>query len=240
MILSLIFSLKHIELTWKSCCGVWVQTIFFKVKSSQTVQNYLQKNKMNHHSLSCVVFILLIVYNSEIIEAIPQLDMIISNSNSGGFAQYNPYHQRSIEEFSTVRSSDLNQNDEPCVPQQFFPPRSKRSANFKNNMLRPVYPVNTYGQNINNNPVVNKGKPPYNTYGGYYCGNQESILQPERSNNTFWSYFSHIFGGAVEPSTTAAPMASESETKPVNEDNDHNNNPNEVIILLRRYLISLK
>ena len=91
MIFSLILSLEARQTQVKILLWCFSPAIFFlKVKSSKSVQNHLQKNKMTHHSLSCVVFILLSVYNSEIIEAIPQFDIVRSISNSGGFAQQNP------------------------------------------------------------------------------------------------------------------------------------------------------
>lgn len=188
---------------------------------------------MNHHSLCCIVLIILSVFENATIEATPQFDVGRSVLNLGGFDQPNPYRQGSINEFLALRPSNLNQNDKPCVPQQFYPPRIPYR---KINMLRPLYVVNNYEQNINDNaaPVVNHGKPPYNTYGGYFCGNQKPprpIQQPIYNNNPFWSHFSNVFNGVVGPNTNvAAAVTTGSGMKPTHEDNDHNKNPNEVRI----------
>lgn len=180
---------------------------------------------MNHRSLC--VFIILSVFDNVIIEAIPQFNFGRSILNLEGFDQQNPY---------PLRPSNLNQNDKPCVPQQSY---------RKINMLRPLYVLNYYQQNINNNvvPIVNHSKPPYNTYGGYFCGNQKPprpIQQPIYNNNPFWSHFSNIFSGIVGPNTNVVATALTepgSGMKPAYEDNDHNNNPIEVIILKNRRVI---
>lgn len=197
---------------------------------------------MNHHSVC--VFIILSAFDNGISEAVPQFDVGRSILNFGGSDQQNLYRQGSINEFLALRPSHLNQNDKPCVPQQFYP---VRIPHRKINMLRPLYVVNNYEQNINNNvaPVVNHAKPPYNSYGGYFCGNQRPqrpIQQPIYNNNPFWSHFSNIFSGVVGPNTNvvaAALSTPGSGTKPAHEDNDHNNNPNEVRIPKYRIVIDL-
>ncbi|XP_055324570.1 uncharacterized protein LOC129579060 [Sitodiplosis mosellana] len=155
---------------------------------------------MSHHRSYCIVLIVLSVIIFEIIEAIPQFDFGRSILNPGGFAQQNTYRQESIDEFLALRPSNLNQNGKPCVPQQFYPRRAK---------------------------------PPYNSYGGYFCGNQNPqrpIQQPGHKNNPFWSHFSNVFGGVFGPNTNvvAAPTAAGNGVKPIREDNDHDNNPNEI------------
>lgn len=184
---------------------------------------------MKHFSLYCIVLIVLCLIQ---IEAFPQDNgRILFNLFSG--AQQIPYRQGSIDEFLALRPSTPNPNDkEPCIPHQFHP-RNKRSPHFNKNMLRPLYPVNIYEQNIHNIvPIVNSAKPPYNNYGGYYCGNhkpQRPIQQPVHNN--FWSHFSNIFGGVFGPNAnviSAAPTAVGNDVRPVHEDNDHDNNPNEV------------
>lgn len=179
---------------------------------------------MNYHSLCCVVFIGLSLYNFKVIKAIPQIDY----RGSRGVAQQNTYRQGSIDEFLAQRPSNLNQNGkEPCIPQQFYP-RSKRSPHFNRHMLRPLYPVNIYQQNINN--VANHARPPYNSYGGYYCGNNKPhrpIQQPGHNNNPLWSHFPNIFGVGTNTNVIASAPPS-SNVKPVHEANDHDNNPNEV------------
>lgn len=179
---------------------------------------------MINHSSYCIVFIVLSVLEAIIIEAYPQ---------DFGFAQQNQYHrQGSIDEFLALKPVTTNPN-EPCIPLQFYPPRNKRSPHFQKNMLRPVYPVNIYQQTIHNVvPIANPAKPPYNSYGGYYCGNykpQHPIQQPVHNN--FWSHFSNGFGGIFGTNTNVVnpdPIAAGSNMRPVHEATDHNNNPNEV------------
>lgn len=175
---------------------------------------------MNHHTLCYIVLIVLSVFKISIIEAIPQDDGR-TLFNLGSFGQQNPHQPQ------------INPNvQEPCVPHQIYPRRDKRSPHFKKNIFRPFYPVNIYEQHINNIvPIVNSVRPPCNN--GYLYGNhkpQVPIQQPIYNNN-FWSHFPNIFGGVFGANTnivSAAPTGVSDDIRPVNEDNDHNNNPNEV------------
>lgn len=147
---------------------------------------------MNHHSSYFIVLILLSVIKANIVKAIPQ-DYERSTSSEESFEQQSPYRQGSIDEFLALRPTKPNNlsGQEPCFPLQFYPIRNKRSSQFKNNMLRPVYHLNSNVQHINK-PNMNLAKPPYHHYGGYFCGNQKPqrpIQKPGQSNkfsqNTF-------------------------------------------------------
>lgn len=140
---------------------------------------------MNHHSSYFIVLILLSLIKANIVKAIPQ-DYGKSTSSVESFEQQSPYRQGSIDEFLAPRPTKPTNlsGQEACFPLQFYPIRNKRSSQFKNNMLRPVYYLNSNGQHINK-PNMNLAKPPYNGYGGYFCGNQKPqrpIQKPGHGN----------------------------------------------------------
>lgn len=167
------------------------------------------------------------IFKISCIETLPQsFDRTLFNQRDGA---YQPSHLRqgSIDEFLALRPSAQKPiGHQPCIPQQFYP-RTKRSPHHKRKQFYPVYPavypVNVYEQNINNIvPVVNSAKPPYNSHGGYYCGNQippRPIQQP--AHNNLWSHFSNIFGGFLGTNTNVVaappPVDQLTDVRPVDE-----------------------
>lgn len=167
-------------------------------------------------------------------EAFPQSfqRILVDQRNDGYSSQQNEHIQGTVDEFLAIKTTTerIIQPYGPCIPEQYYPRRNKRSSHNKKKRLITVYPVNIYQQNVHNVvPAVNAVKPSYNHYGGYYCGNKGPtypIQQPAHGNGfpTLSNVFNEIFG----KNTNAAAASASSGFRPVHEVNDHDHNPKEV------------
>ncbi|XP_031637458.1 uncharacterized protein LOC116349934 [Contarinia nasturtii] len=169
--------------------------------------------------MQCYVLYYTVILTLSIFEANTQdfgrsIFNIWKNSN----IPQNSQRQGSIDEFIALRPTTPKPNEyEPCIPQQFFPRRDKRSPHFRRIAFQSNYPVpvNVYQQNVVN-------KPSYNGYGGYYCGNH----QP--GHNNYLTHFPNLFGGIFGTNSNAmvASPLFDANVKPVHENNGDNINPN--------------
>lgn len=164
------------------------------------------KSRIVHH------IIIVLIIEITFIEAVLQKSKIVAPSNGPSVYRDNQdtYRQGSIDEFLALKKTTKNPNEyKPCIPIQYYPNREKRSLHFKNKILYPLYPVNVYQENINNAPsIASHQKPPYNAYGGYYCGSPVSVnhkpsrpipqpvLRPDQqlAQNDLWS---QLFSGFI-------------------------------------------
>lgn len=157
---------------------------------------------------------ILLIIEITFIEAVLQKSNSVESSKRPSVYQ-DTYRQGSIDEFLALKKTTKNPNEyKPCIPVQYYPNREKRSLHFKNKILYPLYPETVYQENINNAAsIASHQKPPYNAYGGYYCGNpvsgpfnkpsrpiQQTVLRPDQQlvQNDFWSQlFSGFLGKNV-------------------------------------------
>lgn len=145
--------------------------------------------------------------------------------------------QGSIDEFIASRPTTEKYNQqEPCIPVQFLSRRNRRSPHHRKKKVYAVYPI------VNNViPITNVARPPYNTYGGYYCANQrpmQPIQQP--IHNNLYNHFTNVFGGLLGTNSNGinASPPSGSDERPVREDNNQDVHSNGVIIDLNSIFLT--
>lgn len=111
---------------------------------------------INYRSYCCAQLVAISIFLVYFIEALPQ----------------NLHRQGSIDEFLAIRTTTQKSSpSKPCIPQQFYPPRPKRSPHFNGKMIITLYPGNIHSQDSVHSG--NSAKPPYDAYGGYFCANQK-------------------------------------------------------------------